>query len=92
MDDTTLTFIGVLVGVIVGIVLPMFTTDVSASTHKIIVAIMGVLGVLAAMLAIGSLVAPAFFVALILGYTSALAANTNMSMRMLRRQMELQED
>ena len=65
----------------------MFVTSANANVHKAVVAVMSILAVMGALATGGAVVVPAFFIALILGYTAALAANTNAAMIELRTRM-----
>jgi di/tricarboxylate transporter len=81
----------VFVGVILGIVLTQLMVDVSPMIHKIVISVMAVLAVMGSLATGGSVVIPAFFSSLIVGYVAGVTFETNGAMVQLRKQLAKKE-
>ena len=79
------------VGVILGIVLTQLMVDVSPMIHKIVISVMAVLAVMGSLATGGSVVIPAFFSSLIVGYVAGVTFETNGAMLKLRNQLAKKE-
>lgn len=79
------------VGVILGIVLTQLMVDVSPMIHKIVISVMAVLAVMGSLATGGSVVIPAFFSSLIVGYVAGVTFETNGAMVQLRKQLAKKE-
>jgi len=77
LDSTTVNFISVFVGVVLGIILVQLMVDVSPVIHKIVVSVMAVLAVMGSLATGGQLMIPAFFSSLIVGYVAGVTFETN---------------
>ena len=77
VDATTINFVSVFIGVILGIVLTQLMVDVSPMVHKIVVSIMAVLAVMGSLATGGQVLVPAFFSSLIVGYVAGVTFETN---------------
>jgi hypothetical protein len=84
MDATTINFIAVFVGIVVGIVLTQLMVDVSPMIHKMVVSIMAVLAVMGSLATGGQVIIPAFMSSLIVGYVAGVTFETNGAMIKLK--------
>ena len=91
VDATTINFISVFVGVVLGIVLTQLMADVSPIFHKTVVSVMAILAVMGSLATGGQVMIPAFFSALIVGYVAGVTFETNGAMVKLRAKLEEKE-
>jgi 4-hydroxybenzoate polyprenyltransferase len=91
VDATTINFVSVFVGVILGIILTQLMADVSPILHKIVVSVMAILAVMGSLATGGQVMIPAFFSALIVGYVAGVTFETNGAMVQLRAQLAKKE-
>jgi 4-hydroxybenzoate polyprenyltransferase len=86
IDATTINFIAVFAGVVIGIILTQLTADVTPIVHKIVVSVMAVLAVMGSLATGGQVLVPALFSSLIVGYVAGVTFETNGVMLKLRAQ------
>ena len=77
LDATTINFIAVFAGVVIGIILTQLMADVTPIVHKIVVSVMAVLAVMGSLATGGQVLVPAFMSSLIVGYVAGVTFETN---------------
>ena len=82
--DSNLIFAAVSAGVIVGVLLTIYTKSLNANAQKAIVALGGILAVIAQLASSGVVAAPALFLAFDAGYVAGIAFETNQNMQAIR--------
>ena len=87
IDATSINFIAVFVGVVVGIVLTQLMADVTPMVHKIVVSVMAVLAVMGSLATGGQVIIPAFMTSLIVGYVAGVTFETNGAMLKLKARL-----